>query len=100
MQRGEGDCVNQQFEKIQSLLRSAWRNRWQGLLAAWVVGAIGAVVIYAIPERYEASARIYVDTQTVLKPLMRDLAVQPDVQIWIFRAKWPRLVGMMAWLMV
>jgi polysaccharide chain length determinant protein (PEP-CTERM system associated) len=83
MQRGEGDCVNQQFEKIQSLLRSAWRNRWQGLLAAWVVGAIGAVVIYAIPERYEASARIYVDTQTVLKPLMRDLAVQPDVELQV-----------------
>jgi polysaccharide chain length determinant protein (PEP-CTERM system associated) len=75
--------VNQQFEKIQSIARSAWRNRWQGLLAAWVVGLAGAVVVYMIPERYEASARVYVDTQTVLKPLMRDLAVQPDIELQV-----------------
>lgn len=75
--------MNQQFEKIQSIARSAWRNRWQGLLAAWVVGLVGAVVVYMIPERYEASARVYVDTQTVLKPLMRDLAVQPDIELQV-----------------
>jgi polysaccharide chain length determinant protein (PEP-CTERM system associated) len=75
--------VNQQFEKLQSLMRSAWRNRWHGLLAAWLVGVVGAIVIYAIPERYEASARVYVDTQTVLKPLMRDLAVQPDIELQV-----------------
>jgi polysaccharide chain length determinant protein (PEP-CTERM system associated) len=75
--------VNQQFEKLQSIGRSAWRNRWHGLLAAWVVGMVGAVVIYMIPERYEATARVYVDTQTVLKPLMRDLAVQPDIELQV-----------------
>ncbi|MGL4573192.1 MAG: XrtA system polysaccharide chain length determinant [Burkholderiaceae bacterium] len=75
--------MNQQFEKIQSIARSAWRNRWQGLLAAWAVGLVGAVAIYMVPERYEATARVYVDTQTVLKPLMRDLAVQPDIELQV-----------------
>ena len=37
------------------------------------------MAIYVVPERFEASSRIYVDTQTVLKPLMRDLAFQPDI---------------------
>jgi polysaccharide chain length determinant protein (PEP-CTERM system associated) len=73
--------VNQQFEKIQSLGRGAWRKRWHGMLAAWAVGLVGAVAILLLPEKYEASARVFVDTQTVLKPLMKDLAVQPDVEL-------------------
>ena len=56
-----------------------WRRRWIGLAAAWVVAIVGAVIVWQIPDRFEASARVYVDTQTVLKPLMAGLAVQPNI---------------------
>ena len=57
-----------------------WKYRWPALVVSWVVTAIGVVVVMKIPDQYEASARIYVDTQSILKPLMAGLTVQPNVE--------------------
>jgi polysaccharide chain length determinant protein (PEP-CTERM system associated) len=62
-----------------SILQGIWYRRWVGLAAAWIVGIAGVVIVMRLPDVYEASARIYVDTQSVLKPLMQGLAVQPNV---------------------
>ena len=66
-------------EQIQSAMRRLWRRRWLGAAVAAVVGLASSLIVSLVPERYEASARIYVDTQTVLKPLMVGLAYQPDI---------------------
>ncbi|MET0517515.1 MAG: XrtA system polysaccharide chain length determinant [Burkholderiaceae bacterium] len=63
-----------------TLAKRMWKYRWPGLAVAWIAGVVAAVVVFALPDRYEASARIYVDTQSILKPLMSGLAVQPNVE--------------------
>ena len=65
--------------QILSTARGMWRFRWTGLIVAWVVAIVGSVVVWKIPDQYEASARVYVDTDSILKPLMSGLAVQPNV---------------------
>ena len=60
-------------------LRGMWHRRWIGLATAWVVAVVGVAVAYKIPERFEASARVYVDTESLLRPLLAGLAVQPNV---------------------
>ena len=40
---------------------------------------VGMAVVYRIPEKYEASARVYVDTQSLLRPVMAGLAIQPNL---------------------
>jgi polysaccharide chain length determinant protein (PEP-CTERM system associated) len=62
------------------LLRGMWMYRRLGVAAAWAVGLLAAIIIFLIPDKYEASARIYVDTDSVLKPLMAGLAVQPNAE--------------------
>jgi polysaccharide chain length determinant protein (PEP-CTERM system associated) len=67
------------LRQLVGYLRGMWLYRWWGLLAGWLVGMLAAGAIYLMPDRYESSARIFVDTQSVLKPLMSGLAVQPNV---------------------
>ncbi len=69
--------------QLKSLLRSFWLHRWLGLGVAWLIGILGAATVYIIPDQYEANAKVYVDTQSILKPLMRDLAVQSNVDTQI-----------------
>ncbi|MGE5666076.1 MAG: XrtA system polysaccharide chain length determinant [Betaproteobacteria bacterium] len=67
------------IQQLVVILRSMWLRRWAGLAVAWVAAVVGLIVVSRMPDRYEAEARVYVDTQTVLKPLLSGLAVQPDV---------------------
>lgn len=71
--------MNELIAQVVATLRSMWRRRWVGLLVAWAVGVLGIVGLLRMPDRYEATARVFVDTKSVLKPLMRDLAVEPDI---------------------
>lgn len=71
--------MDEVLEKVSQLAFGVWRRRWVALAVAWPVAIVAAVVVMLVPERFEASARIFVNTQTVLKPLMKDLAVQPDI---------------------
>jgi len=72
--------MDELISQIATIARGMWKHRWRGLIVAWLVAVVGAIVVMAVPDKYEASARIYVDTQSILKPLMSGLAVQPNVE--------------------
>ena len=72
--------MDELISQVTTIARGMWKHRWRGLIAAWLVAVVGAIGVMAVPDKYEASARIYVDTQSILKPLMSGLAVQPNVE--------------------
>lgn len=57
----------------------AWRFRWLGLWIAWGIGLVGWAVLFVLPDMWEASARVFVDTKTALKPVLQGLAVEQDM---------------------
>jgi polysaccharide chain length determinant protein (PEP-CTERM system associated) len=68
------------FAQLSTIAKGMWRFRWSAVAVAWLVGIVGTIIVFEIPDQFEASARIYVDTQSILKPLMSGLAVQPNVE--------------------
>jgi len=67
------------IEQVIDELRSTWRYRWVAFCVALVVAICGWAVVLALPDQYEAYARIFVDTSTALKPVLQGLAVEQDV---------------------
>jgi polysaccharide chain length determinant protein (PEP-CTERM system associated) len=66
-------------DQLLTNLKAVWRYRWYAILSAWIVAACGWFAVYLTPDRFEAHARVYVDTQSMLRPLLTGLAVQPNV---------------------
>jgi polysaccharide chain length determinant protein (PEP-CTERM system associated) len=69
--------------ELLALLRDyslmAWRYRWYGLAVSWFICVAGWLLVATMPDIYQSSARIYVDTDSMLRPLMRGLAVEPNL---------------------
>jgi polysaccharide chain length determinant protein (PEP-CTERM system associated) len=68
------------LNQVTIILRGMWQYRRLGVLVAWIVAAAVAASVMLLPNRFEASARVFVDTQTILRPLMAGLAVQPNIE--------------------
>src|SRR5438045_747614 len=64
---------------VRAQLDGIWQYRWYAAAATWLVAVVGWGAVAAIPDRYQASARVYVDTQSILRPLLAGLAMQPNV---------------------
>ena len=60
-------------------VQGAWRYRWAGLAAAWLVALLGWLYVFALPDNYEAQSRVFVDTRTVLRPALQGLALNEDL---------------------
>lgn len=65
--------------EILDYIQSATRYKWLSIALAWVISLIGWIFVAQMPDKYEASARVHVDTRSVLRPLLTGLAIQPDI---------------------
>lgn len=60
-------------------LRGMWRYRWQALLLSWALAVSGWYLVYTMPNIYEASARVSVDTNSLLPALTKGLTATENV---------------------
>jgi polysaccharide chain length determinant protein (PEP-CTERM system associated) len=72
---------------ILTFLKAIGKYRWHAVVIAWIVALVGWAVVFKLPNQYEASARVYVDTQSILKPLLSGMTTLPnlDQQVMFMR---------------
>lgn len=72
--------MHETLQYILTEVRSAWRFRWLAVAAAWLVCLGGWAYVSTMPDVYEASARVFVDTSSELRQILGDQIIEPDVQ--------------------
>jgi polysaccharide chain length determinant protein (PEP-CTERM system associated) len=71
--------MNDIFVQALGYLVSIWRRRWYIVAISWLFCGAGWTMVASMPDKYESSARLYVDMDTMLAPLMRGLAVEMNL---------------------
>ncbi len=66
--------------EVRNYVQSATRYKWVSLSVAWIICLSGWIFISKMPDEYQSSARINVDTRSVLRPLLKGIAIHPDVK--------------------
>lgn len=61
-------------------VRGIWKYRWYAVAVTWMLALGGWTAIHTHPNDYQTTARVYVDTQTILKPLLANMTSVPNVE--------------------
>lgn len=68
------------ISQLQLLARGIWKHRWYAMSVMWLCALAGWATVFTLPNDYQASARVYVDTQSILKPLLSGMTSVPNVE--------------------
>jgi polysaccharide chain length determinant protein (PEP-CTERM system associated) len=79
-QTSTASTVEQNLATLRKSLRDLWRYRWHAAAFTWSLCIVGWALMSLIPGRYQATARVYVDTHNMLRPLLVGLTVEPNVE--------------------
>src|SRR5437868_1614645 len=72
--------MEQIISQLLSSLKGIWKYRWQAVCVMWLVASLGWIKVATLPDDYQTTARVFVDTQSILKPLLSGMTSVPNVE--------------------
>src|SRR6476661_9905445 len=72
--------MEQLITQALSAAKGIWKYRWYAMAVTWITVIAGFVTVYSMPNNYQTSARVFVDTQSILKPLLASMTTIPDLE--------------------
>ena len=63
------------------IVQAMWRHRWLAMGTAWIVCTAGWIGTAFIPTKYESTARVYLNADPLLTPLLRGWQRTPTLAV-------------------
>lgn len=67
-------------QQLLFYIRRIWKNRWLAILIAWPLMIGGVLFVDNLKDRYTAETKVFIDTTSLLKPLLKGLAIDSDLE--------------------
>ncbi|AFV86329.1 XrtA system polysaccharide chain length determinant [Alteromonas mediterranea] len=75
--------LQQTLTQILDYVKGVWIKKRYVIIFSWLICPLGFLYVASLPDVYSSKAQVFVDTRSVLQPLLRGLAIQtnPDQEI-------------------
>ena len=75
--------LEQTIQMALDFIRGIWIKKRYVMICSWLICPIGFFYVLTLPDVYESDAQVYVDTRSVLQPLLRGMVVgsNPEQEI-------------------
>jgi len=75
--------LQQTLTQALDFVKGIWIKKRYVMIFSWLICPIGFLYVYSLPDVFSSKAQVFVDTRSVLQPLLRGLAIQtnPDQEI-------------------
>ena len=66
------------IQEVIDYLKGIWIKRRYIIISTWLICPIGWYMVASMPNVYKSQARVFVDTQSLLRPLLRGLTISTN----------------------
>ncbi|MCF7971380.1 MAG: hypothetical protein K9L22_09495 [Methylococcaceae bacterium] len=72
--------MQDQLAEILFYIKGTLKYKWVIIITAWLICIAGWSFVSTMPDKYQSEAKVNVDSRTMLRPLLRGMAMQANTQ--------------------
>lgn len=72
--------MQDQLSEILFYVKGTLKYKWLIIITAWLISVAGWVFVSTMPDQYQSEAKVSVDSGTMLRPLLRGMAIQSNTR--------------------
>lgn len=72
--------MQDQLSEVLFYVKGTLKYKWLIIITAWLISSAGWVFVSTMPDKYSSEAKVSVDSGSMLRPLLRGMAIQSSTR--------------------